>query len=195
MKKTRGKGFVYQPGYIDKRTGERRTASTWWIQYFVKGARFRELSNSRSRSEAEEFLLRKLEAGERGERIGPKSGKLTFEDLIGILPDDYRAMGRHSLARVEEAAKHQSSFFTNIIADQIDSDLTGRYIRQRREVGAASATIDRELRALRRALRLAQSAGKISSRPHISMLPRTTDERAASKLTSTKLCWTTSPNS
>jgi hypothetical protein len=46
MKKARGKGFVYNPGYIDKRTGERRTASTWWIQYFIKGAGFRESSNS-----------------------------------------------------------------------------------------------------------------------------------------------------
>ena len=42
MKKTRGHGFVYQPTYKDKHTGEPKTASTWWVQYFVKGSRFRE---------------------------------------------------------------------------------------------------------------------------------------------------------
>jgi hypothetical protein len=35
MKKSRGGGLVYRPTYIVKRTGERKTASTWWVQYFV----------------------------------------------------------------------------------------------------------------------------------------------------------------
>lgn len=37
MKKARGDGLVYQPSYRDKRTGDRRKATTWWIQYQLSG--------------------------------------------------------------------------------------------------------------------------------------------------------------
>jgi hypothetical protein len=43
-------------------TGKRRAASTWWIQYSVRGKRFREFSGSRNRGEAEKLLQRRLEA-------------------------------------------------------------------------------------------------------------------------------------
>ena len=171
MKKTRGDGFVYQPNYIDKRTGERKTASTWWVQYFVKGTRFRESSNSRSRPEAEAFLQQRLKAAALGNPVGPKAGKATFEDLAKILLDDYRANGRRSLARVEDAVGHLHRFFAATHASQISGDLIARYIGSRQEEGAAPATINRELGALRRAFRLAQSAGKVVFRPEISMLP------------------------
>jgi integrase len=171
MNKTRGDGFVYQPSYIDKRTGERKTASTWWVQYFVRGTRFRESSNSRSRAEAETFLQQRLEAAAQRIPVGPKSGKATFEDLAKILLDDYRANGRRSLERVEDAVGHLRRFFERTHASQISSDFIARYVRTRQQEGAAPATINRELGALRRAFRLAQSAGKVAFRPEISMLP------------------------
>jgi integrase len=171
MKKTRGDGLVYQPTYIDKRTGERKTASTWWVQYFVKGARFRESTNSRSRPEAEDFLQQRLKAGAQGTPVGPKAGKATFEDLAKILLDDYRAKGRRSLGRVEDAVGHLRRFFATTHAGEISGDLIGRYVSSRQQEGAAAATINRELGALRRAFRLAQSAGKVAFRPEILMLP------------------------
>jgi integrase len=171
MKKTRGDGLVYQPTYIDKRTRERKTASTWWVQYFVKGTRFRESSNSRSRPEAEALLRRRLEAAALGNPVGPKVGKTTFEDLTKILLDDYRANGRRSVERMEDALGHLHRFFAATHASQISGDLIVRYVGWRQEEGAAPATINRELGALRRALRLAQSAGKVAFRPEIPMLP------------------------
>lgn len=171
MKRTRGDGLVYQPNYIDKRTGERKTASTWWVQYFVKGTRFRESSNSRSRPEAEAFLRQRLEAAALGNPVGRKVGRATFEDLAKILLDDYRANGRRSLERVEDALGHLHRFFAATEAGHISGDLIARYIGSRQEEGAAPATINRELGALRRAFRLAQSAGKVIFRPEISMLP------------------------
>jgi integrase len=171
MKKTRGDGLVYQPTYIDKHTGERKTASTWWVQYFVKGARFRESTNSRSRSEAEDFLQQRLKAGAQGTPVGPKAGKVTFEDLATMLLDNYRAKGRRSVGRVEDAIGHLGGFFEATHASEINADLIARYVSSRQQEGAAAATINRELGALRRAFRLAQSAGKVAFRPEISMLP------------------------
>ncbi len=171
MKRARGKGFVYQPIYIDKRTGERKTASTWWVQYFVSGIRFRESSSSRSRQEAEAFLRHRLEAAGQGKPVGPRAGRATFEDLATILLDNYRANGRRSLGRVEDAVRHLRPFFDATYASQISDGLIARYVGSRQEEGAAPATINRELGALRRAFRLAQSAGKVAFRPEISMLP------------------------
>lgn len=60
MKQTRGLGLVYQPTYVDKRTGERKTAATWWIQYSVRGKRFRESSGSGNRADAMKLLKQRI---------------------------------------------------------------------------------------------------------------------------------------
>ena len=170
MKKSRGTGLVYRPTYIDKGTGERKAASTWWIQYSVRGRRFRESSGSRNRAEAEKLLQQRLEAAAQGKPVGPRAGKVTFEDLARILLDDYRANARRSLERVEDALGHLRGFFGGVVAVEITSDRIGAYISWRQEQHAASATINRELAALRRAFRLAQKAGMVAFRPEISTL-------------------------
>ena len=177
MKKSRGDGLVYQPTYIDKRTSERKTASTWRVQYFVKGKRFRESSNSRSRQEAEAFLRQRLEAAAHRKPVGPRAGRATFEDLATTLLDNYRANGRRSLGRVEDAVRHLRRFFDATYASQISGDLIASYVCSRQQEGAALATINRELGALRRAFRLAQLAGKVAFRPEISMLPENNRRR------------------
>ena len=135
MKKTRGAGLVYQPTYIDKRTGERKTASIWWMQYFVKGIRLRESSNSRSRQKAEAFLQQRLKAAAQGDPVGPKAGKTRFEDLAKILLDDYRGNGRRSAERVEDAVGHLHRFFAATHASQISGDFIARYVGSRQEAG------------------------------------------------------------
>jgi len=170
MVKSRGGGLVYRPTYIDKRTGERKAASIWWIQYSVDGIRFRESSNLRSQREAQAFLRQRLEAAAQGQPVSAKVGKATFENLAKILLDDYRANGRRSVKRVEDAVGHLRGFFAAIHAGQIKGDLIARYISSRQREGAAAATINRELGALRRAFRLTQSAGKVAARSEISLL-------------------------
>ena len=93
-----------------------------------------------------------------------------FEDLARILLDDYRANVRRSLERVEGALGHLRGFFGGVPAVEITSDSVASYISWRQEQRAASATINRELAALRRSFRLAQKAGMIASRPEISTL-------------------------
>jgi|SRR5208282_3835809 len=62
MKQARGLGFVYQPVYLDKRTGKRKTAATWWVQYSVRGKRYRESSGSLNRADAVKLLKKRLGA-------------------------------------------------------------------------------------------------------------------------------------
>jgi integrase len=170
MKKMRGTGLIDRPTYVDKGTGERKEASTWWIQYYVRGVRFRESSGSRSRSDAENFLKQRLQAAARGEPFGRNAGRTTFEDLARILIEDYQTHARRSLERAEDALGHLARFFGAVPAAEITDDRIASYIDWRREQRAAAATINRELSALRRAFRLAQKAGKVAFRPEISML-------------------------
>jgi integrase len=170
MKKTRGLGFLYQPTYVDKRTGERRTAANWWVQYSIRGKRFRESSGSSNQADAVKLLKRRIGAAAQGRPVGPNVERTTFEDLARILLDDYTANGRRSLERVEDAIGHLRGFLGDAFALDITSDRISKYVTWRQKEHAAPATINRELAALRRAFRLAAKAGKVAMRPEISLL-------------------------
>jgi len=110
MKQTRGLGFVYQPIYVDKRTGERKTAATWWVQYSVRGKRFRESSGSSNRVAAVNLLKRRIGDASQGRTIGPQAEKTRFKQLTQLLIDDYRSNGRRSLKRIKASVVHLLAF-------------------------------------------------------------------------------------
>ena len=168
MKQTRGLGFVYQPVYLDKRTGKRKTAATWWVQYSVRGKRYRESSGSLNRADAVKLLKKRLGAAAEGRPAGPDIERTTFEDLARILLDNYRANGRRSLSRVEDAVGHLREFFVDSKAIDITEDRISAYIVHRQDQEAANATINRELAALKRGFRLAGK--KVGQVPRFQML-------------------------
>jgi integrase len=168
MKQMRGLGFVYRPAYVDKRTGERKCIATWWVQYSVRGKRYRESSRSVNRADAVKLLKRRLGDGAAGGPLGPEIERTSFEDLARILLDNYRANGRRSLSRVEDAVGHLRDFFFGSKAADITEDRLGAYIVYRQEQQAANATINRELAALKRGFRLA--GRKVGREPRFQML-------------------------
>jgi len=170
MKKTRGLGFVYQPTYVDKRTGERKTAGTWWVQCSIRGRRCRESSGSANRNVAIKLLKDRIGAAAQGKPVGPSVDRTRLEDLARMLIEDYHANGRSSTDRMEGAIKHLRAFFANELALDITSDRITSYIKYRQDEDAAAATINRELAALRRAFRLAARAGKVALRPEVTLL-------------------------
>ena len=159
MKQTRGLGFVYQPIYVDKRTGERKTAATWWVQYSVRGKRYRESSSSLNRADAVKLLKRRIGEAAEGRPVGHDIEKTTFEDLAKILLDDYKANGRQSIRRAKSSTQNLRRFFADSRAIDITEDRLNTYIVFRQEEKAANATINRELAALKRAFRLAGKKG------------------------------------
>ncbi len=48
----RGMGRVFQPSYIDKKTGNLKTIAVWPIEFSQNGKPHRESSGSRKRSDA-----------------------------------------------------------------------------------------------------------------------------------------------
>jgi integrase len=96
--------------------------------------------------------------------------RTTFEDLTAMLLDEYRANGRRSTDRVQRSVSHLRGTFALARAVEITTDQISRYVTKRQGEGAANATINRELAALKRMFRLGERAGKVGLRPYVPML-------------------------
>jgi integrase len=179
-RRPRGVGRVYRPEYRDKKTGERRTVATWWIQYSHNGKPLREPSHSTSRADAVRLLKKRLGEIGRGQLIGPKEEKLTFEDLAVDLVRDYVLHERCSadtlggallpdrrldLEKLGGRLRHLYDVFGRDRALDITTDRMRAYQDRRRDAGASAATVNRELAALGRMFTLAVKAGRLGTRP------------------------------
>ena len=150
-----GTGRIYQRG------------SVWWIQYGHRGLTYRETSKSKKKKDATALLRKRMAEMGTGKLVGPSEEKLTFEDLATMIETDYKVNSRKSAKRLRTALAHLRSFFGASRALDITTDRLNRYVASRQDEGAANASIQKELAALKRAFTLAVQAGHVSSRPHI----------------------------
>jgi integrase len=177
----RGGGHLYRP----KRKGTEgvvRESAVWWMVYYRNGHRVAESTGTRNRPEASRILNERLNAVGKGEPIDV-SRKLTYTDLEQMVRDYYVAKGNKSLRRLEGVLKHLRSYFDGWRASAIDTSGIDSYVAQRmgephrQGCGAARATVNNELAALRLAFNLAVGARKLTYAPMI----RTPDPRNARK--------------
>ena len=77
---------------------------------------------------------------------------------------------KRSLDSIELSIRHLSEFFAGDKARHITTDRVRQYIAKRQGEGAANASINRELSALKRGFSLAIQAGNLFHRPYIPML-------------------------
>ena len=116
------------------------------------------------------MLRRRLEEMGSGRLVGPTVERTSLADLITMFRDDYRANGRRSWDRMEDATEHLKAFFGEPRAVDITPDRVTAYVAFRHQETAANATINRELAALKRMFRLGEKAGKVDRHPYIPML-------------------------
>jgi len=169
--KNRGLGFVFQPTWRDKKTGETKTAATWWISYSVHGRRHKENARSTNRADAVRLLKQRIGEAAAGKAVGLQIERTTLDDLLSMVEADYVANGRRSLDRVQDAAKHLREHYSGERkAREITSDTITRYQGRRLEDGVRPSTVNYEMAVLRRGFRLAAKAGKVAARPEFDML-------------------------
>ena len=95
---------------------------------------------------------------------------VSFDDLEKIIINDYRINKRKSINRLEGSLNNLKGFFAGTKIIHITTDRVNDYVIYRQEAGAANATINRELAAFKRMLRLGRQFKKVLEIPHVSML-------------------------
>jgi integrase len=153
----RGVGRVFKRG------------SAWWIAFYHRGREIRQSSHSESEAQARKLLKKRLGEINAG-RFIPDEERVTFEELVKDLVNDYQVNGKRSLKTVHYYLPHLRGFFGFDRAIDITPDRVRAYQGHRIEEGASNATVNREVAVLGRMLSLAVGAGKLSRKPRFGML-------------------------
>jgi integrase len=160
-KRPRGTGSIYRP----------KGSSVYWIKFFRNGKPHRESSESDKVKTAEKLLGQRLAEARTDMFVPLKIKKILVEELAEDLIRNYRINGLRSIGDLEARwEKHLKPFFGELRAIGVNSALVAKYVDHRQEEGAANATINRELAALKRLFRLGWRANKVSNVPWFEML-------------------------
>jgi len=143
---------------------------TFWIKYYCNGKPFFESSKSHKQGNAKKLL--KLREGEisKGKTPGIYFDRVRFDELAEDFLTDYKINKMKSLTRAERSVEHLKTHFEGCRVPQITAPKIQQYIKSRLEYGAANATINRELAALKRMLNLGAQQKKVDRVPYIAML-------------------------
>lgn len=140
----------HRRGWGTGRLFKRPRSPFWYIRWYdLSGKRRSKATRTTSKAEAERILRAELEAKSRGEN--PDTRKVTFAMLERLLLDDHAVRGRRSQPKL----KHLRTAFGSARAVHITGAAVRQYERHRLDAGAARATVNNELAALRRMYRLA----------------------------------------
>ncbi len=149
----------------------RKRGAIWWIRYYRNGRRYEESARTTKQDDAARLLKQREGDVAHGMPITPAIGRLTFEDAAKDLLTDYQVNGRRSYVHVKRRIEAGlGPWFNRRRMASISTSDVRAYTAHRLEAGAAKATINRELAALKRAFTLAMQAGKVLRRPYIPLL-------------------------
>jgi hypothetical protein len=154
-----GEGSVY--GRADSRF--------LWVTYRHGGKTINKSTKTADPRKARKVLRELLVKRDAGDRA-PESRMVTVGELRDMFMADLAANERRAPDRAERAAAHVVAYFGEAtLARAIDAGDVSAFVAKRRE-DAENSTVNRELAALRRMLRLGVLSGKLERRPEVPML-------------------------
>jgi len=163
-------GSIYSPKYRNA-SGEKVEQGVLWLKYRdARGVLRRQSSGTSDVAEARRQLKRLEGDSVAGKVTAPRADKVTISDLANDLRAEYAANARRSATRLEGSLGHVLEALGHHRAIQLTTAEVTAYTLARQKEGAANATVNRELAALKRMFTLALKGEKISRRPYIAML-------------------------
>ncbi len=149
-----------------------KRGNLYWIKYSRRGKTYRESSESDKRMVARELLAKREGEIAQGKIPGIHFEKVLFDELAEDLLTDYRINQKKSTWRAEISVENLKKHFKGFRVVEISTARIKSYIQARLEEGAANATINRELSALKRMLNLGAQCTppKVDRVPHVPML-------------------------
>ena len=163
-------GSIYRPKYTD-RHGQERESATWWIQYYSRGQKIRETTETADFTEAKSILKQREGEATKGRVTHHLERKVLFSELAELVEIDYKLNGHRSFVAVELHNRlHILPYFGKMKAARITEADIDRYILRRKEESASNATVNRELCAIKRAYSLGIQKRIVSDKPHIPLL-------------------------
>jgi len=139
------------------------------MQYFDGGRRIRVSTKCEKLKAAQDVLKNKLL--EIQQQTSSEGAPATIAELYAGILADYEMNGRKSIDHLRGAWKnHLKTYFAAIATLKLTSSQVADYVKRRQAEGAANASINRELAALKRMYKLAVKAGRLKTVPYIGML-------------------------